>query len=389
MSNTVRQVAQRYVDDKKFCGIEWQIEKSGQIKTSGACGYARTAKKQEIPPQAIYRIYSMTKPIVSVLTIMLIERGELHLYDTVADFDPRFKDMTVLFPNGLQEQAKTLITVEQLLTHQAGFSYDFLLGCPIAAYYRAHEISADGHRDLDEMMTVLSELPLAFHPGDDWRYSVATDVLAHVLERATNRRIDDLLKSYIFDPLAMQETSFCLNDSQLSRLMTLYGSESLHGLPPLCPSEHVLKEQDPHQSYPTHSPSFRRGGLGLYSTLSDYSHFVRMLLNGKNQQGEVLLSSKSLKMMHGNRIPLHNLPLRIGDTPLLGYGWNLSGRVMINTSLALSPQATVNEFGWAGAASTFFWVDPDQQITGVIMTQFIGSNYLLADDMKTAFYTDL
>jgi len=151
----------------------------------------------------------------------------------------------------------------------------------------------------------------------------------------------------------------------------------------------VLKEQDPHQSYPTQSPSFRRGGLGLYSTLSDYSHFVRMLLNGKNQQGEVLLSSKSLKMMHGNRIPLHNLPLRIGDTPLLGYGWNLSGRVMINTSLALSPQATVNEFGWAGAASTFFWVDPDQQITGVIMTQFIGSNYLLADDMKTAFYTDL
>jgi CubicO group peptidase (beta-lactamase class C family) len=112
-------------------------------------------------------------------------------------------------------------------------------------------------------------------------------------------------------------------------------------------------------------------------------------LNGKSREGEVLLSPTSLKMMHGNRIPVHNLPLRIGATPLLGYGWNLSGRVMINTSLALSPHATVNEFGWAGAASTFFWVDPDKQITGVIMTQFIGSNYLLADDMKTAFYADL
>ena len=389
MSNAVHNIAQQYVDDEKFSGIEWKIETAGQTHTSGACGYARAAQQTEIPPQAIYRIYSMTKPLVSVLAIMLIERGKLNLYDTVASFDHRFKSMQVLFPNGLQEQAKTLITVEQLLTHQAGFSYDFLLGCPIAAYYRAHEISADGHRDLDEMMALLSELPLAFHPGDDWRYSVATDVLAHVLERATNRRIDDLLKSYIFDPLAMQETSFCLSDSQLSRLMTVYGSQKLHQLPLLSPCEHVLKEQDPYQSYPTQSPNFRRGGLGLYSTLSDYSHFVRMLLNGKSREGEVLLSPTSLKMMHGNRIPVHNLPLRIGATPLLGYGWNLSGRVMINTSLALSPHATVNEFGWAGAASTFFWVDPDKQITGVIMTQFIGSNYLLADDMKTAFYADL
>ena len=131
MSNTVHQVAQRYVDDKKFSGIEWQIEKSGQIKTSGACGYARAAQKQEIPPKAIYRIYSMTKPIVSVLTIMLIERGELHLYDTVADFDPRFKDMKVLFPNGLQEQAKTLITVEQLLTHRPAFLMTFCWGVPL------------------------------------------------------------------------------------------------------------------------------------------------------------------------------------------------------------------------------------------------------------------
>ena len=140
----------------------------------------------------------MTKPIVSVLAIMLIERGKLHLYDFINKFDHRFENMNVLFPNGVMERAKNRISVENLLTHQAGFSYDFLLGCPIAAYYRQSEITADGIRDLDDMIGVLSELPLAFHPGDDWRYSVATDVLANILERATDRRLGDLLKSYNF-----------------------------------------------------------------------------------------------------------------------------------------------------------------------------------------------
>lgn len=388
MINAVHKVAQQYVNDAKFSGIEWQIEKAGKILNSGACGYANAKLKKKIPQQAIYRIYSMTKPIISVLAMMLIERGKLHLYDSVECFNPKFRDMKVLFPNGLMEKARTPITLQHLLTHQAGFSYDFLLGCPIAAYYRANEITADGHRDLDQMISVLSELPLAFHPGDDWRYSVATDVLAHVLERATNRRIDDLLKLYIFDPLEMNETSFCLTDVQLGRLMTLYGKQTLSDLPPLRRLEHELEEQDPSQSHPTQSNDFRRGGFGLYSTISDYCRFSRMLLTGKTLDDQVLLSPTSLEMMHGNRVPDQNLPLRIGDSALPGYGWNLSGRVMIDTSKALFPHATLNEFGWAGAASTFFWVDPDNQITGVIMTQFIGSTYLLADDMITAFYAE-
>ena len=388
MINAVHKVAQQYVNDAKFSGIEWQIEKAGKILNSGACGYANATLKKKIPQQAIYRIYSMTKPIISVLAMMLIERGKLHLYDSVERFNPKFRDMKVLFPNGLMEKARTPITLQHLLTHQAGFSYDFLLGCPIAAYYRANEITADGHRDLDQMISVLSELPLAFHPGDDWRYSVATDVLAHVLERATNRRIDDLLKLYIFDPLEMNETSFCLTDVQLGRLMTLYGKQTLSDLPPLRRLEHELEEQDPSQSHPTQSNDFRRGGFGLYSTISDYCRFSRMLLTGKTLDDQVLLSPTSLEMMHGNRVPDQNLPLRIGDSALPGYGWNLSGRVMIDTSKALFPHATLNEFGWAGAASTFFWVDPDNQITGVIMTQFIGSTYLLADDMITAFYAE-
>jgi len=389
MRNAVKKVAEQYVHNEKFSGIEWQIEKAGERFDTGSCGYANFTRKTVIPQKAIYRIYSMTKPIVSVLAMMLIERGKLHLYDTVARFDSRFKHMTVLYPNGVTEPAKKLITVENLLTHQAGFSYDFLLGCPIASYYRDSKILADGHRDLDEMMGALSELPLAFHPGENWRYSVASDVLAHVLEGATNRSIDDLLKSYILDPLGMGDTRFCLTDAQLSRLMTLYGRLTLHEQPPLRRFEHLLEEQDPSQSYPTQSENFRRGGLGLYSTISDYSSFVRMLLNGKSQDGQILLSPTTLSVMHGNRIPDKLLPLRIGDEPLPGYGWNLSGRVMMDTSKALSTHATLNEFGWVGAASSFFWVDPDRQITGVLMTQFMGSSYLLADDMATAFYASL
>ena len=386
MSDAVSDLVKNYVGQKRYSGIEWRFCRSGETLSEGRIGYADFEQKTPIPEEAVYRIYSMTKPIISVLALMLIERGCLHLYDRLLTFDSRFRFLKVLHTNGILEPAKSAITVEHLLTHRAGFSYEFLLGCQIAAYYREANLVDDGERKLDDMMGALSELPLAFHPGDDWRYSVATDVLAHVIERATCERIDILLKKHIFEPLGMSETTYYLRDDQLPRLMTLYGNESLAKLPALKRGKHELNTLDVSQSYPMQSKDFCRGGHGLYSTLNDYCAFVQMLFSGKNDAGEQLLSKRTLSMMHVNRLPDGHQMLRIGDIPLPGYGWNLTGRVLSNVGLALSSHAIQDEFGWMGAAGTYFWIDPRAEISGVIMTQFVRSNFPLSDDMMTVFY---
>ncbi len=389
MSDAVSALVENYVAQERYSGIEWNFSKKRETLSQGCVGYADFEQKTPIPDDAIYRIYSMTKPIISVLALMLIELGRLRLHDPLHAFDPRFRCLKVLHTNGEMEPAKSAITVEHLLTHRAGFSYEFLLGCQIAAYYRDANLVDDGTRTLDEMMGALCEIPLAFHPGEDWRYSVATDVLAHVIERATGERTDVLLKKHVIEPLGMSETTYCLRDDQISRLMSLYGNEELVRLPALKRGAHELIPLDVSHSYPIQSEAFYRGGHGLYSTLNDYCAFVRMLLSGKNDAGERLLSKRTLSTMHTNRLPDGHHTLRIGDIPLPGYGWNLIGRVMTDIGKASSIHAIEDEFGWAGAAGTYFWVDPRADITGVVMTQFIRSNFALADDMMSVFYGTL
>ena len=152
----------------------------------------------------------MTKPIVSVMALILIEQGRLRLFDFLPQFDPAFARMMVLHPSGRLEPAERPITVEDLLTHRAGFTYEFITGCHIAPLYHQHNIVGDGRRSLAEMMAMLAKQPLAFQPGSQFRYSVATDVLAHVIERATGENLGDLLKAHIFDPLGMSETGFAV-----------------------------------------------------------------------------------------------------------------------------------------------------------------------------------
>ena len=148
---------------------------------------------------------------------------------------------------------------------------------------------------------------------------------------------------------------------------------------------HTLERIDVDEMYPADDPNFRRGGHGLFSTMDDYAQFARMLINGQTTDGRTLLSRPMLKMMCTNRIPAEQLPLTIGMNPLPGYGWGLGVRVMMDVgkSLALT---NVGELGWAGAASTYFWTDPAEEMIGLIMTQYLGAALPLADDMRTAAY---
>ena len=388
MADPLQKIADQYVSKEKFSGIEWRVEKSQSCLFQGQAGFADFEKKTPIPENAIYRIYSMTKPIISVLALQLIEQGFFRLTDPISDYDARFLTMTVLHASGEIEPANTFITVEHLLTHRAGFTYEFIMGCHVSPYYQEAEIMGDVERDLNGMMDALCGLPLAFHPGSAWRYSVSTDVLAHIIQQATGKSIQALLEKMIFKPLKMQNTTYNLAPKDLPRLMSMYGISDLQSVPPIIPPKHILSPMDVSEKHPTGSKTFCRGGYGLYSSLSDYASFVKMLLEGKAPSGEVILSHEMLKMMHPNRIPQNELPLRISYLPLSGYGWNLIGRVMLDPSIAIAP-TNFDEFGWAGAANTFFWVDPKEQLTGIIMSQFIGSGVPLIEDMRTAVHEAL
>ena len=388
MSNEVKNCADDYIEKQLFSGIEWRIEQAGELRLEGRSGYANYACKTPIPDRAIYRIYSMTKPIIAALAVLLVQKRLMRLSDPIAKYDPQFSKMRVLTPSGSLEPACRLITLEDLLTHRAGFSYEFNLGCHIAPYYRKAEILADGARDLREMIRTLAQLPLAFHPKERWLYSMSIDVLAHLVECVTGRRIDALLQEYIFDPLNMSDTGFRLSDAQLPRLMTNYGRYKLEAIAPLNKIEHVLEENDVARMYPEQSSEFRRGGIGLYATAQDYSAFARFLLTGNSDTGEKMISNDMVGLMRANRLPLSAVPLSISGQAFPGYGWNLLGRVMTDVGQAVVP-TTLGEFGWSGAAQSYFWVDPQRQITGVIMTQFMGSNHPLHEDMLNAAYTTL
>jgi CubicO group peptidase (beta-lactamase class C family) len=382
----VAAAAKRYTDANTFAGIEWLVQRRGEDLARGQVGYADPARKKPIPKHAQYRIYSMTKPITSVIALILIEQGKLRLYDMLPQFDKRFSQMIVLAANGGIAPANRPITVEDLMTHRAGFTYEFIPGCQVAQYYQAAEISSDGKISLDEMMGRLAQQPIAFQPGTQFRYSVATDVLAHVCEKATGRGIDELMKEYIFDPLGMKDTAYYVPDEKRDRLMPMFGITDITELAPLKPRPQELTPADVEEMYPSNMPgTFRRGGHGLFSTLDDYTRFARMLLNGKTPDGRIILSRKMIETMRMNRIPPSQLPLTIGPQAFGGYGWGLGVRVMMDPGQALSLTG-IGELGWAGAATTYFWVDPNEEMTGVIMTQYLGAMLPMTDDVRVAAY---
>ncbi len=382
-------IADKYTASGMYPGVEWLVEVDGKVFSQGCSGYADREEKTPIPANALYRIYSMTKPIVSLLALMLMERGKLRLYDTLAQYDSRFAKLKVLTTDGDIQSLERPITVEDLLTHRAGFSYEFIHGCHISQYYSAARLSSDGSRSLSEMMAVLAEQPLAFQPGSKWRYSVATDVLAYVCQKAAGKPMRELLKELIFDPLGMKETDFGVATESLSRLMPMYGTKSLMDLPPLRLATERPERMSVDDYYPHDRPDqYQRGGFGLFSTLNDYAAFSRMLIDGKLPDGTPLISRKTHELLQANRLTAAQIPLKIGPFPLPGYGWGLIGRVSLDPGLHKTLTGA-GEFGWAGAASTHFWVDPVERMHGVIMTQSLGTLLPMAYDLRTAAYQAL
>jgi CubicO group peptidase (beta-lactamase class C family) len=329
----------------------------------------------------------MTKPVVSVMALLLIQRGQLRLSDFVMQFIPAFADTQVLCAGGTEPQMRPM-TVEDLLTHRSGVSYDFIPDCPIASRYSEGDVLNRVELSLAEFADLIASFPLAFQPGSQWRYSFSTDVLARVLEVASGQSLDQLLEQSIFAPLDMGDTGFFVPGDKRDRLLPLFGFESID-LSYTVPPPHDLKLLDGEAIYPSQpGHNTLRGGHGLFSTCADYCKFATMLLTGQLPDRTPLLSPVMHHLMLANRIPECQMPLGIGPMTLPGYGFCLIGRIMQDLGQAMS-LTEIGEFGWEGAAGTYFWVDPKNQLVGVVMTQFLSTYLPMRDDMRGAVYAML
>jgi len=384
----IRTVAEKFVQRDHFDSIEWKIQREGKDFSAGFVSRNEDFQRES---NLIYRIYSMTKPIVSVAAIKAIEMGLLRLYDPVAMYFDCFKSQMVLTASGVVEHAKTLINIEQLLTHKSGLSYGFNTGCAVGNLYARAGIIHKSHLDLDSFVSEISRFPLAFHPGEGWRYSLSTDVLAGVLEKVFGKGIDEILKEIIFDPIDMKETSFFVTGKEKSRIAKIYGKENIDDPAIFSSKFNKLDVANIEDIYPSDQTLVKaRGGHGLFSTIGDYNKFATMLCTGLDKYGHPFISDRMMNFALLNRVDSKYRPLVIDsyEIPFDGYGYNLLGRVMVDQSKARFLTGR-NEFGWSGAASTYFWVDRDENLTGVIMAQYLGSTIPFAEEIKSTVYQAL
>lgn len=388
--NNLSRVLKKYIDSNQYQGIEWIIKYKGKIY-SDRIGYLDKEKKIKIKDDTVYRIWSMTKPIISIVILQLIEENKIKFEDPINYFLPIFDNLKVLNYNydSIEDvkNVEKMPTIKDLLLHTAGFSYNFLDDI-VAKKYHDLELFYSDHTTLKEEINLLSSIPLLYEPGTKWTYSVSVDVLARIIEIVCNNSLEEVLKERIFTPLKMFNTSFSINNS--NNLMLSYHYDSVSKK--LC-SPNVNPRYISNYGYPLNNKKFSRGGIGLYSTAKDYMAFALMLQTGKTLNNNKIISTEMLKKATMNQISSSFLPYQIKNFDIDNldenifdpYGWGYGFRVLIKDQ----KYGSIGEFGWSGAASTYFLVDPYNSLTAVLMTQVFQGEPLLQQDFYKFIYSHL
>ena len=388
---------QRHIRPNQLAGTVSLVARHGQVAYFEAEGQLSKETGQAMPLDAIFRIYSMTKPVVCTAMMMLVERGQVRLSDPVSAYIPKFQDLKV-YAGGSGEQMtyaalERPITVRDLFTHTSGLTYHFLEDSPVEALYRDRPLP--GNFTLEQFIDGLLELPLAFQPGDRLRYSLAHDALGRLIEVISADALDIFLQRELFEPLGMVDTAFYVPESKWDCFASMYGTFDITGPQNslsvmynqveantgLIEAPHDFPFRKPHQGL--------RGGTGLTSTALDYWRFCQMLIDDGLANGERLVSRKSIELMRSNHLPPELLPYEVGGVYSPGYGFGLGMRVMMDVG-ASGTLGTVGEYGWGGAASTYFLIDPLESLVAIYMTQFQPSGYYTtAADFRVAVYQAL
>ncbi len=365
---------QAYVDAGRLPGFQVAVTRRGQVAYHAVGGHRHVEAALPVEADTLFRIFSMTKPITSVAAMILYERGAFELSTPISRFIPSFGDVRVHVGGSdlkpLTVPAIEPIRVGHLLTHTAGLTYGFHRNDPVDALYRAagYEWGSPSGVDLAGACDAWAGLPLLFQPGAEWTYSVATDVLGRIVEVASGQTLEQFFTDEIFRPLGMHDTSFGIPADRRGRLARLYLATPDGILGSDLMGEGSLQR------------TMLSGGGGLVSSAHDYHRFTQMLLGGGELDGRRLVSPRTVAYMTRNHLPggqdldQFGRPL-FAETPLRGVGFGL-GFSVVTDPVRAGTLGNVGEYGWGGAASTAFYVDPVEQITALFFTQLLPSSTL-------------
>ena len=361
----VRAAMQRYVDDELLPGVSWAVLQGRELIDEQCVGWADREAKTVLTTDHLFRAFSNTKLVTSCAVLLLLESGKLKLDDAVERYLPQLANRRVLKPGATTlsdtEPANGSITIGHLLSHSAGLSYGlFDPGTLIFTAYSDRKIFGPT-LTLAEMVDALADLPLLFHPGTSFEYSVATDVLSRLVEVVSGERFDTFLKTHIFDRLGMADTSFVVPVEQQHRLTAYYrGADMQDDMKPGL----TRVGNSPYPGAFLRAVPKLSGGGGLVTSLADMVALVRSLLPG----GDTLLKPETIAQMMTNQLA-DGINIRFaGQGEISGKGFGLGGSVTHAPS-SLEPRSATGEFQWGGLAGTHWWISPSNNLAAVVMTQ--------------------
>ena len=380
---------EQYVADGRLAGWQVAVARDGQLVHHTTHGLRNLETETPWTDDTIVRLYSMSKPITSVAAMILHEEGRFQLKDPVSKFIPSFADTPVYRSGSFQapnlEPQTEPMRIWHLLTHTSGLTYGFHNAHATDAMYRndGFEWGIPAGLDLEACCDRWAALPLVFQPGSEWNYGVSTDVLGRVVEVVSGQPLDVFVKERILDPLAMSDTAFWVHDDKRDRFAELYYRNPGTGRAAKMPAP-ALKEK----------PDTISGGGGLCGTAADYLRFAQMLMNRGELDGVRILGSRTVDYMTANHLPgnadleEYGRPL-FAETTFDGVGFGLGFSVVLDSAANKVP-GSAGSYSWGGAASTIFWNDPVEEITGLFLTQLLpSSTYPIRPQLQQLVYQAL
>lgn len=365
---------QKYIDDGRLPGWQISVARHGKVVYHALAGAGDMENGVPLTADTIWRIYSMTKPIIAVLTMQLWEEGAFDLNDPLHRFIPSFRETKVWRTGTVEspelEPLAAPVRLWHLLTHTSGLTNGFMRAHPVDAIYReaGFDLGFRAGVDLEATCDTLATLPLLFQPGTEWNYSMGFDILGRVLEVVSGQPLDELMRSRLSAPLGMNETTWHVPEANHARVAKLYGAQ---------PATRIAILLDQAGEAALRPPLVFSGGGGLQSTAYDFHRFTQMLINHGELDGVRILSPRTIRLMTSNHLPGAADLATVGrpipsDTIFEGVGYGLGVSVTLDPAKSRSA-GNAGEFGWGGAASTAFWVDPVDQLTVQFFTQLLPS----------------
>ena len=358
----VGEIMKGFIKDKKIAGGLVLIARNGKVVFEETYGQRDLERKLPVEPDTIFRIYSMSKALTSAAALILVDQGKLDLDTPVSKYLPEYAD-TRVFDSEKPRTAKSPITVKDLFLHTSGITYGNPAGSPTEKLFEAIDV-LDMQSDLNLMSTKLSQIPLEFDPGKQWKYGASIDVLGHLVQKISGQPLGEFLEERIFKPLSMTDTAFFVPAEKQSRFAANYYSDGKN----FGDNGQLLIRDDPNRSGYLRKPGLSSGGGGLVGTARDYLRFLLMIENDGNWNGQRILTPESVALMRTNQLPKGVDWIGFGDDKRTGVGFGLG----FSMTVELGEKTGANrqdEFGWGGAASTHYWVSPHDNLIVVTMEQ--------------------